>query len=50
MPRLGFEPTILMFERSKIVRALDSKAIGTGMMMMMIIIIKYYYYYCEYIG
>jgi hypothetical protein len=30
MPRVGFELTIPMFERSKIVRALDGAAIGTG--------------------
>jgi hypothetical protein len=30
MPRAGFEPTSLVFERLKIVRALDRAAIGTG--------------------
>jgi hypothetical protein len=30
MPRVGFEPTFPVFERSKTVRALDSAAIGTG--------------------
>jgi hypothetical protein len=30
MHRAGFEPTIPVFERSKIVRVLDSAAIGTG--------------------
>jgi hypothetical protein len=30
MPRVGFEPTIPVFERSKTIRALDSAAIGTA--------------------
>jgi len=30
MPRAEIEPTILVFERSKTVRALDHAAIGTG--------------------
>jgi hypothetical protein len=30
MPRVGLEPTIPVFERSKAVRALDCAAIGTG--------------------
>jgi hypothetical protein len=30
MPRAGFEPAILMFERPNTVRGLDRAAIGTG--------------------
>jgi hypothetical protein len=30
MPRMGFKPTIPMFERPKTVRDLDRAAIGTG--------------------
>jgi len=30
MPRVEFEPTILVFEQSKIVRALDCAATGIG--------------------
>jgi hypothetical protein len=30
MPRVGFEPTIPVFERPKTVRALDRSAIGNG--------------------
>jgi hypothetical protein len=30
MTRVGFEPTILVFERSKTVRDLDRAAMGTG--------------------
>jgi hypothetical protein len=32
MPRAGFEPTITVLERSKIVGALDHAAIGTGLL------------------
>jgi hypothetical protein len=30
MPRVGFEPAILVLEQSKTVRDLDRAAIGTG--------------------
>jgi hypothetical protein len=33
MPRAGFEPTILAFELLKTLRALDSAAIGTGILL-----------------
>jgi hypothetical protein len=36
MPRLGFEPTIPVFERSKTVHVLDREAIVTGIVFLML--------------
>jgi len=42
MPRTGFESTIPVFERSKIICALDCAATGTGIMKIYVVFLHLY--------